>query len=222
MHEDPKSGSRFYREACTVKTAYSDESSSSSSQVASSDIDPELSADDSSGSELSESELETDYETSPSSSPRTQSVKSEGYHLAAGDNVLVSHGGTDGSRLEWCFDEALPFPNATCNKPDVVYSIPATVALVTPAVAILESYVRGIPVSLIADPAAITCHEWSELHVGKKVAARAVGNIEDSTLLLVIKLQPLWRKALPRAVLPDAATQTISTGPVLAASLLVE
>lgn len=222
MHEDPKSGSRFYREACTVKTAYSDESSSSSSQVASSDIDPELSADDSSGSELSESELETDYETSPSSSPRTQSVKSEGYHLAAGDNVLVSHGGTDGSRLEWCFDEALPFPNATCNKPDVVYSIPATVALVTPAVAILESYVRGIPVSLIADPAATTCHEWSELHVGKKVAARAVGNIEDSTLLLVIKLQPLWRKAVPRAVLPDAATQTISTGPVLAASLLVE
>ncbi|KAL3241412.1 hypothetical protein MRX96_047849 [Rhipicephalus microplus] len=129
---------------------------------------------------------------------------------------------TDVSRLEWCFDEALPFANATCNKPDVVYSIPATVALVTPAVAILESYVRGIPVSLIADPAATTCHEWSELHVGKKVAARAVGNIEDSTLLLVIKLQPLWRKAVPRAVLPDAATQTISTGPVLAASLLVE
>ncbi|KAH7931430.1 hypothetical protein HPB51_029855 [Rhipicephalus microplus] len=222
MHEDPKSGSRFYREACTVKTAYSDESSTSSSQVASSDIDPELSADDSSGSELSESELETDYETSPSSSPRTQSVKSEGYHLASGDNVLGSHGGTDGSRLEWCFDESLPFANATCNKPDVVYSIPATVALVTPAVAILESNVRGIPVSLIADPAATTCNEWSELHVGKKVAARAVGNIEDSTLLLVVKLQPLWRKAVSQAALLDAATQTISTGPVLAASLLVE
>ncbi|KAL1418196.1 hypothetical protein MTO96_026083 [Rhipicephalus appendiculatus] len=114
----------------------------------------------------------------------------------------------------------LPVPRAT--GPDVVYSIPATVTLIMPAVAILESTVRGVPVSLIADPAAATSRVWSELHVGKKVAARASGNIEDSTLLLAVKLQPLWRKAAPRATLPDAATQTISTGPVLAASLLVE
>ncbi|KAH7968456.1 hypothetical protein HPB52_008435 [Rhipicephalus sanguineus] len=176
----------------------------------------DLSADD-------ESEQETDYEISPSTSPTKQSVKPEGNHLAAGDNVLVSHSDTDiCSHSEWCFDEDLPFANATCDRPDVAYSIPATVALVTPTVAILESTVRGVPVSLIADPAATTSRDWSELHVGKKVAARALGNIEDSTLLLVVKLRPLWRKAAQRATLPDAATQTISTGPVLSASLLVE
>lgn len=216
MHGAPQSGSRLYRKSQAVEITYSDESSSSSSRVASSDIDPDLSADD-------ESEQETDYEISPSTSPTKQSVKPKGNHLAAGDNVLVSHSDTDRcSRLEWCFDEALPFASVTCDRPDVVYSIPATVALVTPAVAILESTVRGVPVSLIADPAATTSLDWSELHVGKKVAARALGNIEDSTLLLVVKLRPLGRKAAQRATLPDAATQTISTGPVLSASLLVE
>ncbi|XP_037507070.1 uncharacterized protein LOC119383136 [Rhipicephalus sanguineus] len=216
MHGAQQSGSRLYRKRQAVETTYSDESSSSSSRVASSDIDPDLSADD-------ESEQETDYEISPSTSPTKQSVKPEGNHLAAGDNVLVSHSDTDiCSHSEWCFDEDLPFANATCDRPDVAYSIPATVALVTPTVAILESTVRGVPVSLIADPAATTSRDWSELHVGKKVAARALGNIEDSTLLLVVKLRPLWRKAAQRATLPDAATQTISTGPVLSASLLVE
>lgn len=211
-HGLPQSGSRFYRKRCAAEVS-SEESTSSSSQVTSSDIDPDLSADD-------ESERETDAEVSPSTSPRKQS-----HLVAGGDNMLVSHGEGYMDRYpcsEWHFDEALPFASAICDRPDVVYSIPATVALVTPAVAILESTVQDIPVRLIAGPDAIISCNWSELHAGKKVAARALGNIEDSTLLLVVKLQPIRHKAALQATLLDASTQTISTGPVLAASLLVE
>lgn len=222
-HGLPQSGSRLYRKRHAVEAASSDESSSSSSRVAPCDIDPDLSADD-------ESEQDTDEEIS--ALLRKQNPKSNSDHRAAGDNVLVPHSethldgcsisGTSSRDSQWYLDEVLPFACAICDRPEVVYSIPATVVLITPTVAVLKSIVRGVPVRLIANPDSIASHNWSELHVGKEVAARALGNIEDSTLLLVVKLQPIWRRAAQQAAFPDAATQTISTGPVLSASFLVE
>ncbi|XP_050040435.1 uncharacterized protein [Dermacentor andersoni] len=222
-HGLPQSGSRLYHKRRAVEAASSDESSTSSSRVAPCDIDPDLSADD-------ESEQDTDEEIS--AFLKNQTPKSNSDHFAAGDNGLVPHSerhvdrcstsSTPSRDNQWYLDEVLPFASAMCDRPEVVYSIPATVVLVTPTVSVLKSIVRGVSVRLIANSDSIGSHNWSELHVGKKVAARALGNIEDSTFLLVVKLQPLWRRAVQQATLPEAATQTISTGPVLSASLIVE
>lgn len=122
---------------------------------------------------------------------------------------------------DWEYDEVLPFADAW-EKPEKVYSVPATVIFSTPAVAVLESSIRGNPVRLIADPETNSSLDWSDLRVGKMVAARAIGSIDDATNLLVVGLRPLWRQSEQQAKQVDAAAQTISTGSVLSASFLVE
>lgn len=134
-------------------------------------------------------------------------------------------------RTYWEHDKVLPFANVW-ETPEKVYSVPATVIFLAPAVAVLKSSIQGTPVRLIADPETNSSLDWSELHVGKMVAARAVGSIDDATHLLVVGLRPLRRQSEQRqseqrqneqrAKRVDVAAQTISTGSVLSASFLVE
>lgn len=192
----------------------------SGGQAAACDLEQELSTDE-----------EPDEQHSLGALLRKQALKSTNNHLVAGDGPHMLHFAmpVNGSvtnassrAIHWGYDDVLPFSSSGYDNPDLLYSVPATVVLVTPTVAILKSSVQGVPVKLIADPEASASLNWSELHTGKKVAARALGNVEDSVLLLVVELHPLWSRRLRRGAFRNAATQTISTGPVLAASLLVE
>lgn len=133
------------------------------------------------------------------------------------DSIAATH-----MRAYWEHDEVLPFASAAWERPETVYSVPATVVFLAPTVAVLQSSIQGILVRLIADRETRSSLDWSELHVGKMVAARAMGSIDDSTHLLVVGLRPLWCRSEQRAKRAEAATQTVSTGPVLSASVLVE
>ncbi|CAN7998642.1 unnamed protein product [Ixodes hexagonus] len=120
----------------------------------------------------------------------------------------------------WKLADVLPF-GMLLDEQEVVYSLPATVVFVCPLAAVLGSRVHGSPVKLVLAPDDCTDIQWP-LSVGQRVAVRAVGDLSDSSILRVLMLRSLRSQVEVRAPGLDVSTQTISTGPIMSGSLLVD
>lgn len=156
-------------------------------------------------------------EGNPSMSSGSVDVVQASEHLAEGacqQQLAASDNG-------WELCGVLPFATVS-DSLEVVHSMPATVVYLCPTVALLVSKVRGSSVKLVLTPYNCASCQWAELSVGLRVAVRAVGDTFTSRILSVVQLRPLWSRPKPKGAGVHVATQTISTGPVLAASLVVD